>query len=82
MHAFDLAVPLSTAEFERLSQFAQANSVEVNMLTVPGLGTFVAVISGNWRLIKQELIRMGRKIGQAHPYVIGTRQDGFNRFNQ
>ena len=79
IHTFSPLPPLSVDEFNRLDRFAEENSTVVGGVGVLENGPhipLVVVFHGNWRLIKQELKRMGRDFNESVPYWINWDEAG------
>ena len=75
IESFSPLPPLSFDEFKRLERLARQNHT-----TVLGAGSvengpyvrLVIVLDGNWRLIEQEMRRMGREFNEPFPYWLGS----------
>ena len=64
IHSFGVVPPLSTAEAERLFRFAWEKGI--GLALKPGMEngrpvTFLIVLYGDWRMVEEELERLGRE---------------------
>ena len=70
VHTFTPLPPLSLPEFERLERLAKQNDTEVVGAGAVENGPYVrlVLVDGNWRLVEQEMKRMGRDFYEPVPY--------------
>lgn len=71
--------PLSIDEFKRLERFARQNDTGVLGAAVPEDGPYirlVVVVDGHWRLVEQELKRMGRDFNESVPFWLNSDEAG------
>lgn len=79
VHTFSPLPPLSLGEFKRLERLAGENDTVVAGAVVPEHGPYillVAVLHGDWRLVEQELKRMGRDFNERVPYWLNSGEGG------
>ena len=79
LHTFTPLPPLSIPEFERLERLAKQNDTEVVGAGAVENGPYVRlviVLDGNWRLVEQEMKRMGRDFNESVPYWLNWDEAG------
>ncbi len=74
LHSFSPLPPLSFDEFERLERLARQNDTEIIGAGAVENGPYVrlVVVDGNWRLVEQEMKRMGRDFNESVPLWLGS----------
>ena len=79
IESFSPLPPLSVDEFNRLERLAKQNHTTVLGVGVVENGPhvrLVLVLDGNWRLVEQEMKRMGRDFNESVPYWLNLDEVG------